>query len=349
METAKQPHNFLERLLATTGGWYVILAIAFAQIAASISTLLGFISEQLNASYTPETVALLRKIELVVIPIVTITLIAVVFILSRKMRSRLDVWKQSPEIFKNGDNKDAWDISHNIIWKYAIAAVIVSFGFIIIPKTLLLSTSGLATQDQVIYGFISGVLSNFAFVPLSTITLDRLLVPVRKVLLPKDFSHQLTGLGRLKILHKFLAVVFFSLLITALLIAPIGYRQTTRVLFEEVGSLQVLSDLQRQTILVSGFAIIFASGLAYLFTKSISDPLANLMDSFRRVASGDLSARASVISTDEVSQLAIYFNRMVSRLQELQSELEQKVDERTSQLKAINEVGRVATSIPKNS
>jgi GAF domain-containing protein len=36
---------------------------------------------------------------------------------------------------------------------------------------------------------------------------------------------------------------------------------------------------------------------------------------------------------------------MVTRLQELQSDLERKVDERTSQLKAINEVGRVATSI----
>ena len=36
---------------------------------------------------------------------------------------------------------------------------------------------------------------------------------------------------------------------------------------------------------------------------------------------------------------------MVTRLQELQSDLESKVDERTSQLKAINEVGQVATSI----
>jgi GAF domain-containing protein len=36
---------------------------------------------------------------------------------------------------------------------------------------------------------------------------------------------------------------------------------------------------------------------------------------------------------------------MVARLQELQGDLEKKVNERTSQLKAINEVGRVATSI----
>jgi GAF domain-containing protein len=69
------------------------------------------------------------------------------------------------------------------------------------------------------------------------------------------------------------------------------------------------------------------------------------MDSFIKVENGDLSTRAPVVSSDEISKLAIYFNRMVARLQELQGDLEKKVDERTSQLKAINEVGRVATSI----
>ncbi len=345
MQTPIQSQNILERLLAKTGGWYIIIAIASAEIAASISTLLGFISEQLNASYTPEIVALLRKIELIVIPIVTILLIGIVFILSRNIRARLDIWKQSPGLFRSEDNEAAWESAHNIIWKYALAAVIISFGFIIIPKTLLLSSSGLATQDQVIYSLIAGVVSNIAFVPLSTIVLDRLLVPVRQVLLPRNFSHQLSGLTNLKILYKTLAVVFFSLVITALLIAPIGYHQTTRALFEEVGPLKVIRDLQIQSILVSVFAIFFASGLAFLLAKSISDPLEQLMDSFRKVESGDLNTRAPVVSTDEVSQLAIYFNRMVARLQDLQSELEQKVDERTSQLKAINEVGRVATSI----
>jgi GAF domain-containing protein/HAMP domain-containing protein len=345
MENSMQSHGFLERLLAKTGGWYIVIAITFAQIAASITTLLGFISEQLNANYSPEIISLLRRIEVVVIPTVTILLISFVFILSRNIRARLDTWKQNPELFRNEENKDAWKASHNIIWKYAIAAVITSFGFILIPKALLLSTTGLATQDQVIYGLIAGMVSNLAFVPLSTIILDRLLIPVRQVLLPEVFAQQLTGLTKIKILYKTLAVVFFSLVITALLIAPIGYHQTTRVLFEEIGSQEVLSDLQIQSVLVSGLAILFASGLAFLFARSISDPLAQLMDSFQKVENGNLDTRAPVISSDEVSQLAIYFNRMVARLQELQSGLEKKVEERTSQLKAINEVGRVATSI----
>ena len=222
--------------------------------------------------------------------------------------------------------------------------MLVSFSFIIIPKAILLSRSGLVTQDQVIYGFIASLISNLAFVPLSTVILDKFLVPVRQVLLPKDFSQQLSGLSKLRILYKILAIVFISLLITTLLIAPIGYHQTTRVLYEEIGSLEVLGDLQIQSILVGGFAILFAVGLAYLFSRSISDPLQQLLETFQKVESGDISARAPVVSSDEVSKLGIYFNRMVTRLQELQSDLEKMVEERTSQLKAINEVGQVATS-----
>ena len=344
MESSLQPQSFLERLLAKTGGQYVIIATVSAQAFASIALLLGFISEQLNADYAPEVVALLTKIELIVFPAVIILLIAVVSILSQSIRARLNTWKENPESFKREDNKDAWRVSHNIIWKYALAAVIISFGFILIPKTLLLTSSRYATQEQVIYGFIAGLISNLAFIPLSTVILDRLLVPVRRVLLPKDFSQQLSGLGNIKILSKTLAIIFFSLVITILLVAPIGYHQTTKVLYHEVDTQTVLRDLQIQSIFVSILAILFAAGLAFLFARSISNPLAQLMDAFNRVENGDLDTRAPVVSSDEVSKLAIYFNRMVARLQELQSDLEKKVDERASQLKAINDVSRAATS-----
>ena len=345
MDTSVQPHSFPERYLEKTGGRYVVLAIIFAQVTASLGTLLGFMSEQLNANYTPTAIALLRKTEFITMPLVVILLVAVVTFLSRNMRTSLDSWKQNPELFKNEHTADAWKSSQNIIWQYALAATIVSFVLIIIPKTILLSTSGFATRDQVIYALIAGLISNFAFIPFSTILFDRLLIPVRKVLLPKNFLQQFTGLSNIKIIYKMLAIVSFSLLITALLIAPIGYHQTTKVLYEEFNPQNVLVDLQTQSILVSGLAIIFASGLALLLAKSISDPIASLMDSFKQVEQGDFTTRAPVIASDEISQLAIYFNRMVTRLQELQSDLESKVDERTSQLKAINEVGQVATSI----
>ena len=345
MQKPFQSRGFFERVLAKTGGRYVIFAILFSQLVASIGILLGFISERLNANYTPETAELVRKVDIIVFPAVFLLLIAIVAILSRKVRTSLDSWKQNPELFKSEHTSNAWKTSQNIIWQYALASAILTFGLIIIPKTILLNTSRLATRDQVIYALIAGLVTSLAFIPFSTILFDKLLVPVRQILLPKNFLQQFTGLSNIKILYKTLAVVSFSLLITALLIAPIGYHYTTKILYEEVDHQKVLIELQKQSILVSGLAILFAASLALLFAKSISDPISSLMDSFKQVEQGDLTTRAPVVSSDEISQLAIYFNRMVTRLQELQSDLERKVDERTSQLKAINEVGRVATSI----
>lgn len=339
-----QPQNFLDRLLAKTGGQYIIIATVSAQAFASVALLLGLISEQLNADYATQVVALLTKIELITFPVVIILLIVIVYILSQSIRARLNTWKENPESFKNEDNEDAWRASHNIIWKYALAAVVISFGFVLLPKTLILISSKYTTRDQVVYGLIAGLVSYLAFIPLSTVILDGLLVPIRRALLPKDYSQQLSGLSNLKILNKTIAIIFFSLVITTLLIAPIGYHQTTKVLYHEFNPQTVLSDLQIQSIFVSILAILFAASLAFLFARSISNPLAQLMDAFNRVENGDLDTRAPVVSSDEVSKLAIYFNRMVARLQELQRELERKVDERTSQLKAINDVSQVAAS-----
>src|SRR6185503_13351469 len=48
--------------------------------------------------------------------------------------------------------------------------------------------------------------------------------------------------------------------------------------------------------------------------------------------------------TDELGIVTVQFNRMVSRLESLQTTLEQEVNERTKQLRASNEVGRAAAS-----
>ncbi len=344
MEESTLSQGILEHLLAKTGGWYIVIVALFAQVIVSITILLSILFEELNAEYSINATTLLHRIEIVTIPIVNFVLIVVVLLRTQKMRTQINRWKQGSELINNDDNQDAWESAHNLFWQYAISAAVASLAIIIIPKTIILHNSGLATQDQLIYGLIAGLISVLASVPLSTILLDRFLMPVRNILTPTEFSQQLSGLSNLRILYKFLAVVFVSLFIIALLIAPIGYHQTTRALYTDIESSEILIDLQIQSIFVSGFAIMFAAGLAYLIAKSTSDPLQKLLETFQKVEAGDLGTRMTVTSSDEISRLAIYFNRMVNRLQELQSELEKRVEERTSQLKAINEVGRVATS-----
>ncbi len=345
MKKPKFIQGILWRLMARTGGWYIVIVTIFAGFAASVTIPSGLIFELLNADYSPETTALLRRIELIVIPVVIIIIVGTVFILTRELRAHLSTWKQNPELYSKDDSYEAWKSTHNIIWKYALAATVIFFCFIVIPKMVLLSQPAIASRDQAIYGFIAGLITILAFVPLSTVLLDRLMIPARSLLLPKEYSQQLAGLSKLRILYKILVIVFLSLLISVLLIAPIGYHQITLVLNEKNDPVKILADFQIQSVLVGGFAILFAVSLAFLFSRSISDPLQQLLESFQKVENGNLSTRMPVISTDETSRLAIYFNRMVARLQDLQSGLERMVEERTAQLKAINEVGRVATSI----
>ena len=54
---------------------------------------------------------------------------------------------------------------------------------------------------------------------------------------------------------------------------------------------------------------------------------------------------ANINATDEVGEMAMHLNRMISRLENLQGTLESQVAERTEQLKATIEVSRVASTI----
>jgi GAF domain-containing protein/HAMP domain-containing protein len=97
-------------------------------------------------------------------------------------------------------------------------------------------------------------------------------------------------------------------------------------------------------VLFSVLALLLGAGFSYYVAKAVSDPIYDLIKTFTKVEQGDLTQRATVSGTDELGIVAVQFNRMVSRLETLQNSLEQQVIERTKQLAATNEVGRVAAS-----
>src|SRR6185436_9974313 len=122
--------------------------------------------------------------------------------------------------------------------------------------------------------------------------------------------------------------------ISVFLIAPIGYQQTVRVLYAEVSSLDVFYAMQLQSTLFSFLAFALGAGFAYYISKTVSDPIQELISTFNKIERGDLSQRARVSATDELGIVTVQFNRMVSRLESLQTTLEQQVLERTKQLTA---------------
>jgi GAF domain-containing protein len=195
-----------------------------------------------------------------------------------------------------------------------------------------------------IYLLIGGIVSLFGSVILAVLLIERFTLPLRLLLLPKDFETQLKGHSGLLLNGKLLALTLGLITIAILLIAPIGYQHTIQVLYVAISSMEVFQDLQFQSVLFSIMALILGVGFSYYVSRSISGPISDLIKTFNKIEQGDLTQRAPVSATDELGIVTVQFNRMVSRLETLQSTLEQQVVERTKQLAASNEVGRVAAS-----
>jgi GAF domain-containing protein/HAMP domain-containing protein len=108
--------------------------------------------------------------------------------------------------------------------------------------------------------------------------------------------------------------------------------------------MEIFRGFQVQSILFSILALILGAAFSYYISRSVSDPIKELIATFNSIERGDLTKRARVSATDEFGIVTIQFNRMVSRLEALQTTLEKQVQERTKQLTATNQVGKAAAS-----
>jgi GAF domain-containing protein/HAMP domain-containing protein len=71
--------------------------------------------------------------------------------------------------------------------------------------------------------------------------------------------------------------------------------------------------------------------IAYVSARQIAQPIVAITEAATKIAAGDLSQRAPVITKDEVGILANAFNSMATQLRELIGNLEQRVAERTQE------------------
>lgn len=97
-----------------------------------------------------------------------------------------------------------------------------------------------------------------------------------------------------------------------------------------------LADVQRQIrtniIFVLGTSIVVAL-IAALIANSLTNPIIALSKVANSISQGDYNARANVKNTDEIGVLALAFNSMTDQLQSILVGLEQRIDERTTDLK----------------
>lgn len=344
-----------DALIQSLGGWYIILVVLIGQIIGLLGAIPGLISIRLNAVFSDELQTLLSSLIPVLVIASQLILVGISWWSTTSARKRLDAWSKKSLRANPDEELKAWREITNLITRYGISAflinlfaVVLPIFFIVLIRTESISMFFQPTSDSSstpVFLLLGGLAAELGAVILSVLIIERLTLRPRLILLPNDFETQLEGRTGALLSIKFRILTLGLVIIAVAIIAPVGFKQTIRVLYSEVGSLQVFTDLRTQSLLLSGLVIVLGLGFSYYATRSISDPIKDLIETFKKIERGNLSQRVPVTGTDELATVATHFNRMIAQLDTLQTTLEQQVAERTRQLTATNEVGRVASSI----
>ncbi|MFO0795634.1 MAG: ATP-binding protein [Candidatus Brocadiaceae bacterium] len=109
-----------------------------------------------------------------------------------------------------------------------------------------------------------------------------------------------------------------------------------------------VEKLKKRVIVLIFFCMSVVVALGISFTNRITRPIMQLTEGAKAIASGKLDHRILIVSQNEVGILAEEFNKMAIKLKESYSNLEQKVEERTSQLlraERLAAVGELAAEV----
>lgn len=344
MDEKNRLSRFLNDLLQRTGGNFIYIVVIIMQVVSNLGAIPAAYFIQINAQMTASQFSNSAWLTLSLMLTSNLFMLGVTRIYARQAILRLNQWRRGKSLEKDPPKELlAWKQVSSLSWRYAFTGYGSASVIVILP---LLSYQYFAlhfTGTQIAYTLIGGVISALGIITFGLVILENLLEPARLVLLPTSVDTQLSGIAGYRLLGKQVGMILVVTIMSILLIAPIGYHQTINAL--QTPRVTVLTDLQLQTVIVGLLTILVVISLAYLFARTVERPIGSLIKVFNKVEQGDLKQRATVAATDEIGELSIHFNNMIARLDDLQHNLEKQVEEGTSLLRAVNEVGRVASSI----
>ena len=333
----------LNNLLQRTGGWYIIIIIAIAQLSAFVGAAIGTISIYLNAELDPQKLAETSQSTPWFILTGNLILLAIAWYLTPYARKRLTAWSTNQLKANPKEELAAWKEITSLTWRYGTAALIVAYLVDIVPSAVISFQKNITTSDQFIYSLLGGLVSVLATIIFAVLIIDRLLVPPRLVLIPKNFEAQLEGLAGPRLNIKFQVLILILVAIGILMIGPVGFHFMNESLSPENQFLR--QSFQIQSTVVSILALALGAVLAFFISRTVSVPLKELISTFKAIEAGDLSKRANVTATDEIAEVTMHFNSMVASIEELRGTLEKQVEDRTRLLKATNDLAKVSSSI----
>lgn len=333
----------LDRLLARTGGAYILAVAALAQLLVIPGAILGALLIRLNADFTAEQLEAVSSVAPLSIVIASLILLWISWFMTQVSRKRLAAWQSKDTRTKPEDELTAWREISAFSWRFGIAAVLVGLVAAVLPIAVYLYNSGFINQDQYIYTLFGGAVAVLLVAIFGAAVVEELLLPARLILLPKDTPSQFAGRAGLLVSRKFQVAVLVMVTVSILIVAPIGYHYIVRSSSSQSGDL--IREFQFEALVFSFIVLGLGLALAYFSTRPVSAFLLEMINAFAKVEQGDLTQRATISATDETAELAIHFNTMIAKLEGLQAKLEEEVKNRAEQLEATFEVGQAAHTI----
>jgi methyl-accepting chemotaxis protein len=112
--------------------------------------------------------------------------------------------------------------------------------------------------------------------------------------------------------------VIILVLATITAAALITFQSLTTSLIAQAGGESVLHEMSRKIVLSAGVMMIFSGGISWLITRSILNPLGQVVDLLRSVAEkGDLTEQVSITREDELGILGETVNFLVEQLKSI--------------------------------
>ncbi|MDQ3005857.1 MAG: hypothetical protein M3R47_10825, partial [Chloroflexota bacterium] len=129
----------LERLLARTGGRYLIIVIAVAQLIALLGAIPGILSISVNAEFTGGELQTFSWLVPVSIILSNLILLALSWLMTTTARKRLDTWAQTSLASTSDPEEEykAWREITSLTWRYGIVAGLVIMLVNILPVFLI--------------------------------------------------------------------------------------------------------------------------------------------------------------------------------------------------------------------
>jgi adenylate cyclase len=156
-----------------------------------------------------------------------------------------------------------------------------------------------------------GVTAAFVFLSAERLWRDEL-----RAFFPDGDLGAVTGVPRLRVRIRLLAVFVLTSVVPLVLLAIVAYRRTALIAADPGGADAQLTELLVIVVFLVAVGVWAAIGLSVFVANSVASPLRELEASMAKVERGDLDARAPVMSNDEIGGVAEGFNRMLVGLKE---------------------------------